>query len=91
VGELAAAIGAENEKGISIRLGRRWAYRWRTAIVTAMEGEWRDLLSVMVWQYGGKMGPKPKIKVGADVLEWFPSDRETFEAFVGEPLNIQNV
>jgi len=84
VGELAAAVGITEDTpgGLSRVLGPRWGYQLRTAIVTAMEGEWRDLLSVMVWQYGGKMGPKPKIKVGAEVLEWFPADRETFEAFV---------
>lgn len=82
VGELARAVGVDEETGLSRVLGPRWGYQWRTAIVTAMEEEWRNLLSVIVWKHGGKMGPKPKIKVGADVLEWFPSDRETFEAFV---------
>jgi len=86
VGELAEAAGVDEAtglSGLSRVLGRHWAYQWRTAIVTAMEEEWRNLLSVIVWKHGGKMGPKPKIKVGSDVLEWFPSDRETFEAFVG--------
>lgn len=82
VGELAAAIGAENEKGISIRLGRRWAYQWRTAIVTASEEEWREMIAFLAWRLGGELAAKPAIKVGGEVLEWLPDPREIF----GVPL-----
>jgi hypothetical protein len=82
VGELAAAIGAENEKGISIRLGRRWAYQWRTAIVTASEEEWREMIAFLAWRLGGELAAKPAIKVGGEVLEWLPDPRELF----GVPL-----
>lgn len=47
VGELAAAAGVDSLDGLTRRLGPRWAYRMKGAIVGSDADEWRAVLDVV--------------------------------------------
>lgn len=47
VGEIGAALGVDDTEGIRRKLGPKWAYRAREAIILATDGDWRMFLSVI--------------------------------------------
>lgn len=47
VGELGAALGAEDMAGIRRKLGPKWAYRLRENITLSSEGDWQCLLQTL--------------------------------------------
>lgn len=72
VAELARAVGAETPEMLVRKLGSRWAYHARPAIMVETEENWRTLLQYLAREYGGTVDRKAKAKIGGEVVVWYP-------------------
>jgi len=81
VGELAAAIGAQDHKDLVKILGSKWAYHVRPTIMTADCFEWRRLLGYLANEHGGKVERKPRFTLGDQVLAWWPSSEDNVQDY----------